>query len=62
MESTKITWENRSTFENIDEVFPRMFMSNHNSATHLETLRKHGITHILCVENFTEKPFESEGI
>ena len=56
------TWKNRSTVENIDEVFPRIYMSNHNSAVHLPTLKKNGITHILTVEMFSEKPHESEGI
>ena len=37
-------------------------MSNKNAATCSETIKMHGITHVLCVCELTDKPFEKDGV
>ena len=60
MESSKPQY--RSTLENIDEISPGIYMSNKNAATCSETIEKYGITHVLCVCEIEDKPFEDKGI
>ena len=53
---------NRRSEDDIDEVYPRIFMSGFSPAECWSTLKKCGITHILSVSGASKPKFESKGI
>ena len=52
----------RSPEDDIDEIFPRIFMSGDAPPACLETLLRSQITHILVVTRDSKPKFESQGI
>ena len=48
--------------EDIDEVYPRVYMSGHSSAKHLQVLQSRNITHVVCVTAYARPHWEKEGI
>ena len=56
-------YEPRGITENIDEVYPRVFMSDYLAAVTWSTLEKYGINHIVSVVNSPMKTyFEEKGV
>ena len=52
----------RSNENDIDEVFPRMYMSGWKAAENWDLIEKLGITHILAATPGASKRFEHKGI
>ena len=52
----------RDPKEDIDEVFPRIYMSGFKPADCWETLQRCGITHILTLMPSCRKKFKKQGI
>ena len=50
----------RSSNEDIDEVYPRLFMSNYTAARNIEVINKYGITHILTVTPYAKPQFPTK--
>ena len=52
----------RSRQEDIDEVFPRIYMSGYAAADCWETLQRCNITHILTVTPYARPKFKNKGL
>ena len=53
---------NRKSEDDLDEVYPRVFMSGFSPAECFSTLKRCGITHVLSVSPASQPKFASKGI